>query len=167
MTQVRITLGPGGGNPVHYHTTFEETFIPEKGRLGVFLGKRELILSPGETATVPLRTNHRFFNPSDTEEIVFSGQTNPGLENFEQGLYIVYGLARDGLTDKEGIPTSIVHLALFVTMSNTLLPGWGFWFMRPFFAALYWYAVWSGEKDRLVNKYWDEILLESITSAAL
>ena len=153
-SEVRITVGPNGGNPIHYHTSFAETFFAEKGRLGATKGDREIILSPGESATIPKLTNHRFYNPSDVDTIVFRGRTDPGIESFEQGLYVVYGLAADGLTDKDGIPTSLVHLALFSHMTNTNLPGVGFWFMRPVFAALNWYGEWSGEKARLLEKYW-------------
>ena len=156
VCEVRITLGPSGGNPIHFHTSFAETFQPEIGKLGVHLGGKELILSPGETATVPKLTNHRFYNPSDKDTIVFIGKQEPGLESFEKGLHIVYGLARDGLTSKDGIPTSLVHLALFITMTNTRLPGVINRLMNPLFGAIAWYGRWSGEEQRLVKKYWDE-----------
>ena len=154
--EVRITVGPSGGNPIHYHTLIAETFEPEIGKLGVHVGGKELVLSPGETATVPVLTNHRFYNPSDKEAITFIGKQYPGMESFEKGLHIVYGLARDGLTDKDGIPVSMVHLALFITMTNTCLPGVASWLMNPLFALLAWYGRWTGEEQRLIKKYWDE-----------
>ena len=118
------------------------------------MGKREMILNPGEAATVPISTVHRFFNPSDTEEMKFIGKFERGAEGFEKGLYIVYGLAADGLTGPDGVPTKLLHLAVFVTLSDTHLAGIGMWFASFLLKALYWYVQWSAEEERLLHKYW-------------
>jgi quercetin dioxygenase-like cupin family protein len=41
---VEVELAPGGGTPKHYHTTFNETFIPIQGVLGVEVGRKQLLL---------------------------------------------------------------------------------------------------------------------------
>jgi hypothetical protein len=79
-----------------------------------------MILNPGESASVPLRTNHRFYNSSDSEEVEFIVRIDPGIEGFERGLYIVYGLAEDGLTDSEGVPSSLLHLATFTRLTTPI-----------------------------------------------
>jgi quercetin dioxygenase-like cupin family protein len=60
---VEVELATGGGTPKHYHTTFNETFIPVEGVLGVDLGKKEFRLQGEETATAKMNEIHRFYNP--------------------------------------------------------------------------------------------------------
>ncbi|PSR51862.1 hypothetical protein AHMF7605_28525 [Adhaeribacter arboris] len=35
VTELIITLQPGGGNPLHYHTSYTETFTALEGELGL------------------------------------------------------------------------------------------------------------------------------------
>jgi mannose-6-phosphate isomerase-like protein (cupin superfamily) len=56
-----LEVAPGGGNFMHTHSAFEETFIAVKGRLGVVLKNKKYYLQPGESITVPLHTPHHFF----------------------------------------------------------------------------------------------------------
>lgn len=99
--------------------------VSRKGRLQVSFGNQELILSPGQTATTPKLTNQRFYNPSNTGEVVSLAKVEPAMEPFEKRLYILYGLAEDGLTDGEGVPQSLVDTAIFSYMTNSRLTGWG------------------------------------------
>lgn len=32
---LEVELAPGGGTPKHYHTSFDETFIPMEGTVGL------------------------------------------------------------------------------------------------------------------------------------
>ena len=153
-SQFHGVLGPGGGNPLHYHRTFVETFTALSGRLGLTLGKRETILNPGENASVPIGVNHRFYNPSDTDDIEFRIRTDPGVEDFEKGIHVAYGLAAEGLTDKQGAPSSLVHLAIFMRTADIHPSGLLWKLMTPIFAAVYWYGRWSGEEERLLQRYW-------------
>ena len=68
ITEADITLMPEGGNPLHYHKTFSETFTAIEGELGLKLGNKEIkILKEGETHTVEPMSVHGFFNPADRE----------------------------------------------------------------------------------------------------
>lgn len=155
--EVNITLGPKGSNPLHYHTKNDEIFTAGPKGLGVQLDDTEFFLKPGESARVPVRRNHRFFNPLD-EEITFNVRGEPGSDGdgFAKGIYIVYGLARDGLTDKNGIPRNILHLAVYVYLTDTWVAGWGLYLMSPFLRAAYTYARWSGVEAQLLKKYWED-----------
>jgi mannose-6-phosphate isomerase-like protein (cupin superfamily) len=53
---------PGGGNHMHTHSAFAETFTAIKGVLGVNVRNERFYLWPGESLTVPLHTPHHFFN---------------------------------------------------------------------------------------------------------
>ncbi|MBC6369182.1 cupin domain-containing protein [Algoriphagus sp. AK58] len=107
ITELDLILSPKGGNPMHHHTSFEETFTAVKGDLGLKLKDKTLILKPGESYTVKKMEGHGFFNPSDNQEIRFTIQIKPGHTGFENSLRIMYGLAQDGLTAKNGIPKDL------------------------------------------------------------
>lgn len=152
MSEAEITLMPGGGNPRHYHKTYSETFSALEGELGVHLGKNNSkILKPGETYTVPPMTLHSFFNPTG-QEIKFNVRLTPGHTGFENSLRIIYGLASDGLTDKNTIPKSLTHTAIIVCMSDMNLPGLFTW-LFPVFKFIAKRAKASGEEQRLIDKY--------------
>jgi mannose-6-phosphate isomerase-like protein (cupin superfamily) len=119
---LEVELDPAGGNSLHYHTSFSETFIPVEGTLGVVKGKQKLELKPGSTATIEKGEMHCFFNPGDSI-IRFRVKIAPSNINFLQSLGIVYGLAADGLTNKTGRPNKLAHMAILLDLSDTRVPG--------------------------------------------
>lgn len=153
VSELEITLLPSGGNILHYHKTYSETFIATEGELGLRLGKNKtMILKPGERFTVRPRQLHCFFNPSDTSKITFRILIEPGHEGFENSLRILYGLAADGLTDQKSIPKKLRHTALILTMSDMNAPG----LLTFIFPLLKWIASRPGvkaEEKRLVAQY--------------
>lgn len=152
MTEAEITLMPGGGNPLHYHKTYSESFKAIDGELGVKLGKsNSKILKPGESFTVAPMALHSFFNPTE-KEIKFNIRISPGHTGFENSLRIIYGLASDGLTDKNSIPKSIKHKATIACMSDMNLPGL-FTFLFPLLKFIAKRAKTSGEEQKLIDKY--------------
>ena len=152
ITEADITLMPEGGNPLHYHKTFSETFTAIEGELGLKLGNKEIkILKEGETHTVEPMSVHGFFNPAD-REIKFNVKLRPGHTGFENSLRIIYGLAEDGLTDKNTIPKSIKLSAIVLCMSDMNLPGIFTW-MFPLLKLIAKRAKTSGEEQKLMDKY--------------
>jgi mannose-6-phosphate isomerase-like protein (cupin superfamily) len=122
-SKLEITLMPGGGNPLHYHKTYAETFFAVEGDLGLRTGRHETrILKPGESFTVEPMMLHSFFNPGSSQ-VRFRIEIRPGHEGFENSLRILYGMAGDGLTNRKSIPRSLVHTALIVCMSDMNAPG--------------------------------------------
>jgi quercetin dioxygenase-like cupin family protein len=152
ISNLEITLLPGGKNPIHYHKSYSETFTAIDGETGVGLGKKEKkILKPGQSYTVDLNTLHYWFNPID-REIKFKIEIKPGHEGFENSLRIIYGMAADGLTDKNGIPKSVQHKAIVAIMADMNIPG----FFTLIFPILKWIArkaKFSGEEQKLVDRY--------------
>jgi len=118
FTLGELIVYPGGGNFMHTHSAFEETFTAIKGELGVALGDKKHYLSPGQSITVPLHKPHHFFNPTN-EPITCQVKFVPGHDDFIKGIAIAYGLAEDGRTDKEGKPKNPAHLALVVDLTDT------------------------------------------------
>src|SRR5687768_6035390 len=103
ISELEVTLGAEGGNPRHFHSQMDETFIAMEGNLGVHLNGKDHILKPGETVTVKTGDTHRFFNPGK-ETIKFHLTFVPGHTGAENMLRIIYGLACYGKADKKGIP---------------------------------------------------------------
>jgi quercetin dioxygenase-like cupin family protein len=152
ITEFEMTLMPGGANPLHYHFTFSETFTAIDGDLGVRLGKKnKKILKPGESHTVEPMALHSFFN-STNREIRFNIQIQPGHEGFENSLRIIYGLAEDGLANKQGIPKSLKHKAIVACMADMNIPGF-FTLIFPLLKRIAKKAKDSGVEQQLIDRY--------------
>jgi len=149
---LHVELAPKGGNELHIHKTFDETFTVLDGVLGVQVDDQIMYLEKGETATVCPGQIHRFFNPSDTEKVFFSVLIEPGNRKFEMSLQVAYGLSRDGLTTSKGIPKSIYHLGLLIVWSDTHLPGMFRWF-EPLLNWAARQAVKKGVDQELIQRY--------------
>lgn len=122
-THLRIELAPGGGNALHTHSAFTETFTAREGALGVEVDGERRVLAPGQQAVVPRQAVHRFFNASDAHPCLFEVELRPASAGFERSLILAYGLAQDGLTTQGGVPRSFRHLALLVHWSDTAPAG--------------------------------------------
>ncbi|GAB3946399.1 hypothetical protein GCM10028805_16860 [Spirosoma harenae] len=123
QTLVEVTLSAGGGNPLHYHEEFSEEFTCLEGELSIQLGSQIIRLKPGQSATAPAYSKHRFFNQS-TESCRFQCRIAPGCPGFEQLLQITYGLAKDGLSNAQGMPKSPYVLGYIMMISGTCMTGW-------------------------------------------
>lgn len=149
--ECEVTLLPGGKNVPHIHKKYQETFTALEGDLGVKAGGKTLILKPGETFTVPIGTAHYFFNPGPGT-IRFKIVIAPGFEGFEYMLRILYGLARDGQTDKNGLPKSLSQLALVGEIGDTSAAGI-FVLLAPLLKLLAARARKRGEEKKLMELY--------------
>ncbi len=152
LTEADITLMPGGGNPLHYHKTYSETFTAVHGEVGVKLGRKETkILREGESFTVEPMSLHSFFNPT-TKEIKFNVKLRPGHTGFENSLRILYGMAEDGLTNNKSIPKSLKHTAIIVCMSDMNVPGM-LTLLYPLLRRIANKAKANGEEQKIIDKY--------------
>lgn len=132
-TRLMVELSPKGGNDLHYHRTYSETFEVLEGELGVQIGKENKILRKGEMYKVDEYVLHRFFNPSATDPVKFNCTLMPGHEGFENTIRVGYGLCRDGKTNKQGIPKNFYHLSLLTEWSDSNFAGF-LKFIKPFTA---------------------------------
>ena len=119
---VEVLLVPGGGTPLHYHRDFSEEFICLEGELSIQLDKQILRLKPGESATAPVKSLHRFFNQS-TQPCRFECRITPGFPGFEEFLQIVYGLAQDGKVSAQAMPKNPFELGYVILISGTYMTG--------------------------------------------
>jgi mannose-6-phosphate isomerase-like protein (cupin superfamily) len=149
-----LEISPGGGNPMHSHSTFEETFTAVKGILGISLKGEKYYLKPGDSITVPLHTPHHFFN-NGQEPVTCHVRFNPGNEDFVKGLAVAYGLAADGKTNKIGLPKNLTNLAIMVSLMDTRPTGF-LGLLFPLFKKLAKKAKRNGTEQRLLEKYYFE-----------
>jgi mannose-6-phosphate isomerase-like protein (cupin superfamily) len=149
-----LEVSPGGGNFMHTHSAFTETFIAVKGTLGLVLNNKKYYLQPGESMTVPLHAPHHFFN-SSSETVSCHIKFTPGHEGFVKGIAIGYGLAADRKTNSRGIPKNLQHLALLIVLTDTKPTGlMGLLF--PVFKLLAARVKKNGTEQALLEKYYYE-----------
>ncbi|GAB3257843.1 hypothetical protein GCM10027347_20690 [Larkinella harenae] len=148
---IDVELKPGGGNGLHYHKTFAEHFECMEGELSVQVGKEISILRPGEMATAPAGSIHRFFNAS-SQPTRFRVIIDPGHTGFENTLKIAYGLASDGYMTPSGKPKKLWHLGTFIILSDTNMPGFFSLIQRPL-AWLAKRAIADGRFERELKPY--------------
>lgn len=152
LTEIEVELSPGGGTPLHFHKDFTEQFIVLEGELSIQLGKKLVkILRPGMAYTVRKMEVHRFYNATD-KKVKFTTIIAPGSAGFENSLRILYGLAGDNLTNKKGIPHSIISMAVISNMSGMYLPGI-FKLLSPLFNILAGIGCRKGIDKQLLGKY--------------
>jgi len=152
-----LEVSPGGGNFMHTHSAFEETFTAVDGVLGVAVEDKKYYLNPGESFTIPLHTAHHFFNDGK-EPVTCHIKFVPGHEDFVNGIAIGYGLAADGKTNKKGVPKSLTHLALLIALTDTKPTGlMGMLF--PLFKWLASKAKKNGTEKALLEKYYYEVVV--------
>ena len=121
-TIMEVTIGPKGGNPLHYHNRFSETFTVIEGELNVQIAKEKMTLKPGDKATAPANTHHRFYNTSG-KPVRFTVELVPASEGFENVLRIAFGLAQDGKAGPNGMPKSFVHNGILMNMGEGYFVG--------------------------------------------
>jgi hypothetical protein len=105
-------------------TTFgyTEKYDVLEGKLDVYVGKKNhLALVSGQSASVPLKVPHTFWNATD-ELTVFEAEIRPA-DDFEKTLRAADGLARDGKTSKRGVPKNPLELGLIYQMAQSYQPG--------------------------------------------
>ena len=139
--------------------------IPLQGELGVVgvNGTKTMTLHAdrNDSYTVVPGEWHRFFNPSETEDVVFDAKVIPGHQGFEKTLYIFYGLANDGLGDEHGFPKSWVHQMMFPALGEVGYPGLFGVAVSLLSRLVGWYCRVSGEEERLTRRYYGRPITEA------
>ena len=148
---VELNILPGEKTPWHYHSLFSETFTVLKGTLEVGKGKAVMQLNEGDVATIDANENHYYHNVSD-EECIITTTIDPGNRNFEHALFILKGLANDGLATQAGTPKKFTDLCLFVYLSNSRMAGFQK-FAEPVFSYFAKAAIKKGQLNMLIQKY--------------
>jgi quercetin dioxygenase-like cupin family protein len=110
----------------HVHPSQEEHFEVLRGTAGFRVGGEERIAGPGERVSVPAGTAHKFWNAGD-DELHFVCEVRPALQ-FESLVETMFALARDGKTNRKGMPNplrlAVIANAHFDTVRLPFPPAW-------------------------------------------
>ncbi len=110
----------------HVHPLQEELFEIIEGSVTFKIDGRELPTRPGDRVLVPAGTRHQFWNAGE-EEARFACEVRPALQ-FEQLIETMFSLARDGKTNKRGMPSplrlAVIARAHFDTVRLPFPPAW-------------------------------------------
>jgi len=148
---VELNILSGEKTPWHYHTLFSETFTVLKGTLEVGKGNDILQLKQGDVAAINQNEKHYYHNVSNEECVVIT-TIEPGNKNFENALFILKGLADDGLSTNAGTPKRFTDLVLFVYLSNSRMTGIQK-VAEPVFIYFAKDAIKKGKLNTLIHKY--------------
>lgn len=151
MSVITLNILPGEKTPWHYHTLFSETFEVLKGTLEVGKGAEIRHLKQGDVVTINPNEQHYYHNVAN-EECMITTTIDPGNKNFENALFILKGLAKDGLATDAGTPKQFLDLALFVYLSNSKMAGFKK-IAEPVFNFFAKTAIKKGRLSELLKKY--------------
>jgi mannose-6-phosphate isomerase-like protein (cupin superfamily) len=149
---IRIELPAHGGAKVarHIHLQSSETFVVIEGELTVEKGSEVLVLKVGDSAVAPAGAHHRYRSASDLP-CVFEVDIRPAGRT-EDGLRVIYGLARDGKSRPDSVPRNPLDIALAAQYSDMYLTTLPVWFQQAVFGVLGSIARMLG-RDREFAKY--------------
>jgi len=106
LVEVECIVAPGGAVAgAHVHPMQEERFEVLEGQVGFRAGRATMVAAPGDVVVVPAGTVHRFWNAGESDAR-FLCQVRPALE-FEALIETMFGLARDGKTNRKGMPNPL------------------------------------------------------------
>jgi quercetin dioxygenase-like cupin family protein len=116
LLSAELVVSPkAAGPPAHVHPLQEERFEVLSGIIRARLSNQERNLPEGERMTVAPGTPHTWWNDGE-EAARVSVELRPAL-NSEIGFETIYGLARDGKTNKNGVP-NLLQLAVILSGVN-------------------------------------------------
>lgn len=121
-TVTECDLLPGAKTPWHYHTLFSEKFEILAGELEVGKGGKRYRLKAGDEISISANEKHLFNNRSNNACRIRT-TIDPGNILFEKASLILLGLAKDGLTNSNGIPKKFSDLAIFIYLNNSKMTG--------------------------------------------
>jgi mannose-6-phosphate isomerase-like protein (cupin superfamily) len=133
---IRVQLPAHGGAKLarHIHLQSAETFVVTEGELTVENGTEVVVLKVGDSAVVPPGAHHRYLSTSDLP-CVFEVELRPAGKS-EDGLRVIYGLARDGKSGANSVPRNPLELALTAQYSDIYLTTLPVWVQQAVFGVL-------------------------------
>lgn len=90
------------GPAAHVHPQQEEYFEVREGVLSAHVGDRDVVLSPGDSMTVPPGTSHTWWNASN-KPVHGYVELRPSMDMHDE-FEALFALGRAGKTDASGVP---------------------------------------------------------------
>lgn len=131
-----LRIRPGGAVlGAHYHPTIDERFTVLQGKIGFMRGDEKGVLQKGESADLPRGVPHDWWNASEEEARVIV-EVRPAAR-FEQMVTTLFNLAKEGKTDKKGVPNPLQMAVIAKEFADVVVfMSPPIWIQRTIFAAL-------------------------------
>jgi quercetin dioxygenase-like cupin family protein len=111
LLRIDMTVQPGGFvTGEHIHPTQEERFQITSGRITLRAGDRERLYTAGDTVTIPPGVPHAWWNSGSDDLRVIVDVRPAG--RFAEFVTTFFALARAGKTNRRGLPTNLLQLAV-------------------------------------------------------
>lgn len=134
VIDLRVRVGGASLGP-HLHREVDERFTVLGGKIGYFVGDKKGIMEAGETADLPRGIHHDWWNAGPEEARVIV-EIRPAAR-FEQMAITTFGLAREGKTNKKGMPNPLQLAVISKEFEDVLqVMNPPFWVQRVLFAVL-------------------------------
>ena len=105
----------------HFHPHKQQQISVLSGEMHLRIEGEHRIVRAGETATIPIGARHFQWNPCDIEAVVIEDVRPAGrIHDFFK---VLFGLARDGRTDRAGLPPLFLSAALFSEFKDSVQPA--------------------------------------------
>ena len=150
-TLIEFELAAKQGTIKHFHKSYTETIIILNNELTLCADGHFYTLRNSQNLQITPGVVHFYRNGTSTPT-KFLIHLQPGQPAFEKALMIDCGLARDGLTNKKGVPQKFSHRALLATMFDTHLPG-ALQLLTLLFRITAKLAMKNGELSKLITRY--------------
>jgi quercetin dioxygenase-like cupin family protein len=117
--RAQYTLRPHAEIPgAHFHPHGEQKVSMLSGELHLRVDGVYRIIRAGESTIVPAGARHFQWNPSDAEAIVIE-ELHPAAR-LHEFFRVLFGLAREGKTNAQGLPSLLMSAALFAEFKDTI-----------------------------------------------
>jgi quercetin dioxygenase-like cupin family protein len=116
-----FVLLPHGTVAAPHQHTVPQTIAARVGTLHASVEGTHHVLEPGQSVLIGAGQTHDQWNPADTE--VWAMEEFRPAARMHDFFRVLFGMARDGLTDKKGVPRPLLASALFAEFSDSIRPG--------------------------------------------
>jgi quercetin dioxygenase-like cupin family protein len=113
-----VLLPHGAVAGAHNHPFQHQTITSTVGTLHLSVEGQRHALGPGEAVVVAPGQNHEQWNPADTE--VWAIEEFRPAARMHDFFRVLFGMARDGLTDAKGKPGPLLASALLAEFDDSL-----------------------------------------------
>jgi quercetin dioxygenase-like cupin family protein len=143
-----VLLPHASGAEAHQHPYQQQTIAARVGSLHCHVEGTKHVLAPGQAVIIEAGQTHGQWNPADSE--VWAIEEFRPAARMHDFFRVLFGMARDGLTDGKGVPRPLLAAALFDEFRDSIRPGRRL--LRVLLAALRPLARLAGS-DRVVQSY--------------
>ena len=116
-----FVLLPHGTVAAPHQHTVPQTIAARIGTLHASVEGTHHVLEPDKSVIIEAGQTHDQWNPADTE--VWAMEEFRPAARMHDFFRVLFGMARDGLTDAKGVPRPLLASALFAEFSDSIRPG--------------------------------------------